>query len=380
MASIVILGTGLAGYTLAREIRKLDQVSNLTLITADDGDAYPKPMLSTALAQHKSPDQLINADAETMSRQLQARILTRTFVTAVDTARRKVVFEGGSLTYDKLIFALGAHPIRPPMAGDAADEVLSVNDLGDYRVLRQRLEQARDVVIIGPGLIGCEFANDLIGSGRKVALIGPDPHPISTLIPEAAGKALQSSMAAAGAEWHLGVTATSVSHHGDGQRIELSDGTALVADLVLSAIGLRPATELAAQSGLDTARGIVTDRYLECSVPGIYALGDCAEIAGLNLPFVQPIMLGARALAKTLSGTPTEVDYPAMPVVIKTPLHPIVTAPPARGAAGDWHIQTADDGIKALFESPEGALLGFTLTGAATAEKQVLSKRVPPLL
>ena len=142
MQHIVILGTGLAGYTLAREIRKRDDGVRLTLITGDGGEAYAKPMLSTALAQGKAPDQLVSATADRMGRQLDARILTHTRITGIDSAGRRVLFAGGEETYDRLVLALGAHPIRPPMGGDAADQVLSVNGLADYRRFREGLESA----------------------------------------------------------------------------------------------------------------------------------------------------------------------------------------------------------------------------------------------
>jgi rubredoxin-NAD+ reductase len=233
---------------------------------------------------------------------------------------------------------------------------------------------------MGPGLIGCEFANDLASQDIEVDVFGPDPWPISTLLPEAAGRALQEALSAAGIRFHLGATAERIDRADGGYRLTLKTGTALQADLVLSAVGLRPDTALARAAGLEVNRGIVTDRLLHTSDPQVYALGDCAEVAGLNLPFVMPIMHAARALAKTLAGEPTEVAYPPMPVVIKTPALATVVAPPPRGGAGDWRVTGSASDIRAIFESAEGELLGFALTGAAAAEKQALTKLLPPVL
>jgi rubredoxin-NAD+ reductase len=119
---------------------------------------------------------------------------------------------------------------------------------------------------------------------------------------------------------------------------------------------------------------------LESNIPSIYAIGDCAEIAGLNLPFVSPIMHQAAALAKTLSGTPTTLNYPAMPVMVKTPACPAVVCPPPIGAAGTWQCQTLNDGLQALFRSPDGTLLGFALLGSATAQSQALANQLPATL
>lgn len=378
--SIVIIGTGMAGYNLAREIRKSDTEVALVLVTADGGNAYPKPALSNALIQGKQPQQIISADAATMAERLNAVIHTRTRVQSIDTANRQVITDQGNISYDRLVLATGARPIRLPFKGDAADEVLSVNDLEEYSLFREKIEQARRVAIIGPGLIGCEFANDLIVSGRQVEVIGPDPYPISTLLPEAAGKALQDGLAAAGVRWHLGTVVEEINHNTEGYQLRLTDGNIVMADVILSAIGLKPDLELAQSIALETNRGIVTDRTLQTSQPGIYALGDCVEVAGLNLPFVMPLMNAARALAKTLTGTPTPLSYPAMPVGIKTPAHPIVVSPPARGTEGDWEIEQDESGVRALFRSSQGQLLGFTLTGNYVDEKAQWTKQVPPVL
>ncbi|PLX60300.1 FAD-dependent oxidoreductase [Sedimenticola selenatireducens] len=378
--SIVIIGTGMAGYNLAREIRKSDTEVALVLVTADGGNAYPKPALSNALIQGKQPQQIISADAATMAERLNAVIHTRTRVQSIDTANRQVITDQGNISYDRLVLATGARPIRLPFKGDAADEVLSVNDLEEYSLFREKIEQARRVAIIGPGLIGCEFANDLIVSGRQVEVIGPDPYPISTLLPEAAGKALQDGLAAAGVRWHLGTVVEEINHNNEGYQLRLTDGNIVMADVILSAIGLKPDLDLAQSIALETNRGIVTDRTLQTSQPGIYALGDCVEVAGLNLPFVMPLMNAARALAKTLTGTATPLSYPAMPVGIKTPAHPIVVSPPARGTEGDWEIEQAESGVRALFRSSQGQLLGFTLTGNYVDEKAQWTKQVPPVL
>ncbi|MCW8908751.1 MAG: FAD-dependent oxidoreductase [Sedimenticola sp.] len=379
--AIVIIGTGMAGYTLAREIRKHDLDVELKLVTADDGEAYPKPQLSNALLQGKQPDQIITADAAGMAERLHAQILTRTRVLSIDTTEQRVVLDNGDpVPYHRLVLATGARPIRLPFQGDAADQALSVNDLDEYRQFRAKIEQARRIAIIGPGLIGCEFANDLAGSGRKVEVIGPDPYPISTLLPRAAGEALKSALQAIGVSWHLGIVAEAIDQSGSGYRLTLANGESIEADVVLSAIGLKPDLVLAQATGLETNRGIVTDRLLQTSQPNIYALGDCAEVAGLNLPYVMPLMNAGRALGRTLTGTPTPVTYPAMPVAIKTPAHPIVVSPPAREAKGEWQVGQDEGGVRALFRSPGGDLLGFTLTGAHVEEKGQLSRQLPPVL
>jgi rubredoxin---NAD+ reductase len=152
------------------------------------------------------------------------------------------------------------------------------------------------------------------------------------------------------------------------------------ADVVLSAIGLKPRITLARAAGLKTNRGIVVSRNLDASAPDVYALGDCAEVEGLVLPFVMPIMHAARALAATLSGKPTAVVYPAMPVLVKTPACPTIVSPPPAGAAGSWSITADDESVKSLFLGADGKLLGFALNGKAAAERGALTQQLPPVI
>lgn len=380
MTAIVIIGTGLAGYTAAREFRKLDPATPLHLITRDDGSFYSKPILSNALALKKTPAQIALNTAADMERQLAATVSPHSAVTAIDTAAHHVRVDGTTLPYIKLVLAVGADPIRLSLAGDAADGVLSVNDLSDYARFRQVLDGKRRVVILGAGLIGCEFANDLRLGGYEVNVVDLAPQPLGRLLPPQAAGFLRAALETAGVRFFLGTSVQTVAHLAQGIAATLADGTTLEADLVLSAIGLRPRVDLARDAGLTVNRGIVTDAVLQSSAKDVYALGDCAEIAGFNLPFVMPIMQAARALAKTLQGTATPVSYPAMPVVVKTPACPTVVCPPPPGVEGQWEESVTADGVHALFHDSAGTLRGFALLGAATKDKQALTKNIPPLL
>jgi rubredoxin-NAD+ reductase len=160
----------------------------------------------------------------------------------------------------------------------------------------------------------------------------------------------------------------------------LSDGRTLDADLVLSAVGLAPRVALARAAGLAVQRGIVVDRRLSTSVAHIHAIGDCAEVEGLNLPYVMPLMAQARALAATLAGTPTPLVYPVMPVTVKTPACPAVVCPPAPGAAGQWQVTQDEAGCEAVFRDEAERTLGFALLGSATARKAALAAQTPSLL
>ncbi|MBK5104663.1 MAG: FAD-dependent oxidoreductase [Burkholderiales bacterium] len=379
VAPVVIIGSGLAGYTVARELRKLDSTMQLTIVSRDEGSFYSKPMLSNALASAKSAAQIATASAEQMAAQLNARIIAGVEVETIATASRMLHAGGENIRYSKLVLALGADPIAVPLEGDAAHEVMQVNDLPAYARFRAAIQGKKTVALLGAGLIGCEFANDLVGAGYEVQLIDPGAQPLGRLLPEAAAEQVQLALQASGVHWHLGTTARAVSRVASGLRVDLADGSTLFADAVLSAIGLRPRLQLAQRAGLKTNRGIVTDRLLHTSAADVYALGDCAEVDGHTLPYVLPIMHAARALAKTLAGTRTAVVYPAMPVVVKTPAVPVVVCPPP-SLPGAWTSQRDAAGIEARFEDESGKLLGYALVGGATARRQALTKLLPPVL
>ncbi len=379
MGRIVIAGSGLAGYTLAREFRKHDSDSELVIITADNGESYSKPMLSNALAQGKMAADLPNRDADGMREQLDARILTRTRITGVDREARQLTLDNGeTLDYGHLVLALGADPIRLPLKGDAADEVLSVNDLNDYARFREAIGESARVVVLGAGLIGCEFANDLRGAGYEVALVELADQPLARLAPPEIGEAIRRRLDALGVSWHLGNPAQAVDRDNEGYIVTLEDGTTLSGDVVLSAVGLRPRTYLAEEVGLACERGIVVDAQLTTSDPHIHAIGDCAEVDGQVLPYVMPLMNEARALAAVLAGESRELTYPVMPVVVKTPALPLTVCPPAEGVDGEWRVEGEGDDLEARFIDAEGRLRGFAVCGEANSRKLTLQKEVIP--
>ena len=384
-APVVIVGTGLAGYGLAKEFRKHDSETPLIMITADDGRSYSKPMLSTGYTKDTSADDLAQLDAGSMGKQLKASVWTMTRVTAIDTENQQIQI-GDSQTaihYDKLVLALGAEPIRPPIEGDGLDYVYSINDLLDYDDFRRAVakNEVKKVCIIGGGLIGCEFTNDMLNGGFEVETVDPLGYCLPTLLPEAAGKAVQRSLEAMGAKFHFGPLVTAVNKKADGGLVvSLNNGETIDADLVVSGVGVRPQISLAQQAGIEVNRGIVANRLLETSAKNVYAFGDCAEVAGHVLVYVAPLMAAAKALSKTLSGEPTEVSYPAMPVTIKTPACPVVVSPAPHGADGEWSITEDGNNVTAEFKDGGGNLLGFALTGEAVKEKMRLQKELPDIL
>lgn len=378
---MVVVGSGLAGYTVVRELRKLDAAVPITLLSADHGSFYSKPMLSNALATGKTPDSILSAGTMQMSGQLDITVRPYTSVNAIDVAAGSVSFEEGrQLAYDRLVLALGADPIRLPIPGEGVDEILSVNNLDDYRKFRETLEGKHHIAILGAGLIGCEFANDLAAKGYQVSVFDLSPQPLGRLLPPEAGRFFRDKLTAAGVNFLLGTTVERISKENGYYQLLYEGGKVIQVDMVLSAIGLRPRTSLAAAAGIQVNRGITVNRYLQTNIQNIYALGDCAEVEGKVLPFILPIAHAGRALAATIAGNSTLLHYPAMPVMVKTPACPTVVSPPDPAIQGAWEIIAVENGMKALYHDEAGNLHGFALLGTATAERNTLVSRLPSVL
>ena len=377
-APLVIIGTGLAGYNLVKEFRKIDAERDVIMLTADDGRQYSKPMLSTGFSKQKDDNGLAMNDAGAMAEQLKVEIRTFQTIDKIDTETKTVFVQQDAIEYSDLVLALGAEPINLPIPG--AEFALHVNDLMDYQTFYHAVQGKKRIAVIGAGLVGTEYAHDLASAGFTVDLIAPDKQPLTNLIPADCGQALIPALEALGVNLHMEKTANEITQQADGYSVILNDGTTLDCDVVLSAVGLRARTELAKEAGLAVDRAICVDRLLKTSENNVYALGDCAQVDDLHLLYVLPLMNSARALAKTLAGTATEVKYPVMPVMVKTPSLPIVTCPPAIGSEGNWEMDGQTPHLMGLFKDSDGNLLGYTLTGERVAEKMKLNKELPAML
>jgi len=376
-----IIGSGVAAWTLVRELRKADPEADIRLITADSGDFYSKPMLSNALASGKTPETLVMTPAAKFAEQQKVELVANATVSAINPDQSTVTSSAGEFAYDNLVLALGADTITLPIEGDGAPDVISVNDLNDYAIFRKLLEGKKEVAVLGAGLIGCEFANDLLKANIHTTVYDLADRPLARLLPAQASAFMQNKLAEKGVSWKLGRTVNHIAKTEAGYTLTDSTGENTKADLVLSAVGLKPRTELARTAGMEVERGIVVNALGQTSQSNIYALGDCAEYLGkFVLPYIMPVMQSARAMAQTLAGKPTEIKFPAMPVSIKTPDCPAVVNPPLPEHEGDWEITADENGVKALFKGKDGALLGMALLGEASKERQALTPLLPAMI
>jgi rubredoxin---NAD+ reductase len=345
-AGVVIVGAGRAGWAVAHSLREQGCTAPVTLVTACAGDVYNKPQLSVAVAQGIAPGKLVREPAAAAAARLGVRLLSGAHAVAIDNTARRLRTTRVTLRYGHLVLAQGAEPALPAALPPAL--VWRVNDLTAYQRLRAALATgAQEVLIVGAGLVGCELANDLALAGHRITLLDMQPQPLAAQLPAAAGLRLLQAWQALPIRFLGGAQVRSVERCSPPERalrVTLHDGRCLQADQVLAATGLRANGRLARSAGLaydSAAGGLAVDAATgRTSVPGIYALGDCAVVDGQASRYIEPIARQARAIAAHIvHGAVPPVAVVAAPVLrVKTSALPISVSG-AAGQGGPWQME-----------------------------------------
>ena len=226
------------------------------------------------------------------------------------------------IAYKQCVLATGAIVNQLALPQEQLDFMVSVNHLEDYFVLHKQLERShsKKIVVIGSGLVGCEFANDFISAGFSVTVISHEAFPMGRFMPKIMAEVFQKKCEDAGIVFKMNSKVQSIEKKDDHLCLQYDDQS-LIADVIISAIGFRPNVSLAKQAHLLVDQGIVVNKQLQTSDDSIYAIGDCAVIGHHWRPYIAPILHGAKVLAEVLAGDHQAfVDFPIMPVSAKTPL------------------------------------------------------------
>ncbi|EJH2358223.1 NADH:flavorubredoxin reductase NorW [Shigella flexneri] len=372
---IVIIGSGFAARQLVKNIRKQDATIPLTLIAADSIDEYNKPDLSHVISQGQRVDDLTRQTAGEFAGQFNLRLFPHTWVTDIDAEAHVVKSQNNQWQYDKLVLATGASAFVPPVPG--RELMLTLNSQQEYRACETQLRDARRVLIVGGGLIGSELAMDFCRAGKAVTLIDNAASILASLMPPEVSSRLQHRLTEMGVHLLLKSQLQGLEKTDSGILATLDHQRSIEVDAVIAATGLRPETALARRAGLTINRGVCVDSYLQTSNADIYALGDCAEINGQVLPFLQPIQLSGMVLAKNLLGNNTPLKLPAMLVKIKTPELPLHLAGETQRQDLRWQINTERQGMVARGVDDADQLRAFVVSEDRMKEAFVLLKTLP---
>ncbi|WP_029003062.1 FAD-dependent oxidoreductase [Azorhizobium doebereinerae] len=355
-AGIVIVGAGIAGWSVAEAIRAHDADVPLTLVTACAGDAYHKPELSIALGRGLTPERLRREAGADKAARLGVRLMADTFAIGLDPARRRLRTTRGTLAYAHLVLAQGAAPVVP--AALAPELCWRINSLTAWSALHRALKLESRICVVGAGMVGCEIAEDLARAGHAVTLLDLAPLPLPGLLPAPAGARLAAGLAGAGIRFMGGVRVAGLARRPDGTLALATDAGTLDADHVISAIGLATESRLARGAGLAFDRGIVVDgATLATSAPHVHALGDCISIAGAPCRFIEPIARQAEVIAHAVLGLPHADYVHSAPVIrLKTRARPVeMHGTPAPRAP--WQIVQDTPDRLAMEQRQDGRLI-----------------------
>lgn len=357
---IVIVGSGFAARQLVKNIRKQDASIKLTLIAADSIDEYNKPDLSHVVSRGQTAADLTLQTAGEFAEQYNLNLFPQTWVTHIDAEAHVVKSQHHEWQYDKLVLATGAAAIVPPVPGK--EFMLTLSSQQEFGAAQSTLRDAQRVLIIGGGLIGSELAMDFCRAGKAVTVVDNSASVLASLMPPEVSSRLQHRLTDMGIHLLLKTQLQSLEKTATGIRASFDRDRHVEVDAVVAATGLRPETALARMAGLEINRGVKVDSTLRTSHPDIYALGDCAEINGTVMPFLQPILLSAMCLAKNILGQPGELKLPNMLVKVKTPDLPLHLAGETRRQDLNWTIETRADGMLAQGYDESQQLRAFVVS------------------
>ncbi|ANP54873.1 assimilatory nitrate reductase electron transfer subunit [Streptomyces griseochromogenes] len=296
---VVVIGAGLAGVRLARRLGELGTPA--LLVGEEEHRPYNRVLLAEVLAGRYAPE-VIALPAPGG--------LVRTRVTGIDRAARRLdCADGSSIAYDTLVLATGSNPVLPPLRGLFTPDHLLPEGVHAFRTMDDCLGLSKAVrpgvraVVIGGGLLGVSSARALAVRGAQVVLAQQAERLMERQLDPSASRLVLRHLRDLGVEVHTECRVRDVRSVGGAVRsVELADGYALDADLVVLACGVRPRSGLAEQAGLAVRRGVLVDDELRTSDPHIHAVGDCAEHDGTVYGLAAPALEQADALAGLLAG------------------------------------------------------------------------------
>lgn len=267
---VVIVGAGMAGVQTAVALRDQGWTGSILLLGAEAHQPYDRPPLSKAVLLGKAEGSAFDVDFGALGVELRLGVS----VTGLDTGARRLETESGPVPYDVLVIATGAEPITLPGA-EGLPGVYLLRTLDDAERLRPVLAGQREIVVVGAGWIGAEFATAAREAGCAVTVVEAADRPLAGALPAEVAAPMAGWYADYGVELITGAVVAAV----DEQGLLLGDGTRLRADAVVVGIGARPATGWLAGSGVELAadRSVVADEQLRTTAPDVYAVGDCAS-------------------------------------------------------------------------------------------------------
>lgn len=300
---LLIVGLGMATMKLLDEMVALNAHKrfNIQVLSAESEAGYNRILLSHLLAGQQSLAQITTHDQAWFD-QHGISVHFSQKVVQLNTQKKRVITESaGVFKYDKLVLATGSQPIRLPIEGASAKNLLTFRDVKDVQhLLTIPLQNAAPVVVVGGGLLGLEAAYGLVKQGHQVTVLHRSDRILSQQLDSEAGRMLQIQLESMGIRFRLHAQLAVIQGEQNVNGVILDDGTHLQAKAVVMAVGIQPNIELAQRSGLLCKQGVLVDQQMQTSQADIFALGECVEFDGHTYGLVAPIYRQAKVLAQNL--------------------------------------------------------------------------------
>ena len=364
---LIVIGNGMAAARLVDELarRALGRYA-VAVIGEEPRLAYNRVLLSALLADEVGFDDIELRPARWWrDRGVTLRYGVR--ATAVDAAARNVTLAGGTrLSFSKLVFATGSQPIKPDIPGMDLPGVLTFRDVDDVNAIAASKAAGTRVVVIGGGLLGLEAAYGLAKAGARVTLLHLMDRLMERQLDHRAARMLQRTVEARGIAVRLQAQTARIAGNGKVEGVELRDGTAIAADAVVVAVGIRANAALARTAGLEVGRGIVVDDHLETNAAGVHAIGECAEHRGCCYGLVEPAYEQAQLLARRLAGERASYPGSVLATNLKVSGVNVFSAGDFLGATAEAEEIVLSDPAAGVYKKlviADGRLVGAVLFG-----------------
>lgn len=299
---LVLIGNGMAGVRTLEELLKLaPEKYEITVFGAEPYGNYNRILLSPVLAGEKTIDEIM-INSEEWYKENNVTLLKGKNVIKIDRINKKVIAEDGTnRAYDRIILATGSNPFVIPIKGTDLPGVITFRDIHDVNTMLENARKYKNAVVIGGGLLGLEAANGLMKQGMNVTVVHLLDNLMERQLDKPAAELLRSSLEERGMKFLMEKQTEAVLGNSCVTGIRFKDGTEIAADLLVMAVGIRPNTTLARNSGLYCDRGVMVSDTMQTFDPRIYAVGECVQHRGMTYGLVAPLFEQAKVCANHLA-------------------------------------------------------------------------------
>jgi len=289
----VILGTGIAGLTVAKTIRQHDKISEIIMIGEEDYLTYNRPMITKAPLRGFDYSHFI-VENKSWYQQKNIKILTNKKILKLEPATKTILLEEDvQITYDKCIYALGAKSRVPNIKGADNNHVLVARTIDDIAQIRKKMLISKCAVVIGGGVVGLEIAWELKKSGIKVTILEAAPHLMGNLLDKDSATLFTKKVRDAGINVYTNVEIEEITQ----TTVKTASNSNIEADMVIMACGIKANIDLAIDANIDVDSAVIVNEKMQTNIDDIYACGDCASYQRNNFGLINEAVAQAEVVA-----------------------------------------------------------------------------------